>query len=194
MRWLESDAATRIDSASDTAVALGPIRAHLRIDDGEDSDYLLDLIRAAESHVEELTGRPLQRQTWREAFAGFPAGHAGFRLSRRPLASVASVAYYGTDDTEREVAPAVYQVDDFAGVIVRRRGKAWPTADMRRSSAVVVEYIAGYETPPGDLVHAVRLLVAHMYEHREPEITGHMISRFGFALDALTLPYRVSWF
>jgi uncharacterized phiE125 gp8 family phage protein len=47
---------------------------------------------------------------------------------------------------------------------------------------------------PAPVKHAVLLLVAHLYEQRTPEITGTIVAKVAFAVDALLSPYRlVRW-
>jgi len=40
-------------------------------------------------------------------------------------------------------------------------------------------------------VHAIRLLVAHMYENRQEEVIGTITTRLKFGLEALLNPFRI---
>jgi uncharacterized phiE125 gp8 family phage protein len=44
---------------------------------------------------------------------------------------------------------------------------------------------------PEDIKAAIKLLVGQMYAHREPEVTGTVVGKIGFAVDALLAPHRL---
>jgi hypothetical protein len=46
---------------------------------------------------------------------------------------------------------------------------------------------------PAPVLQAVRLLVAHMYENRQEEITGTISTRLKFGLEALLNPFRIMY-
>lgn len=183
-------------------VELDDVKTHARVDLSADDGYLLDLLTVARRHVELITSRALITQTIDESFTAFPASsEQGFVLARAPVQSVTSITYYDEDlSTSTVVSSANYQVDTAVSpaVIRLKPGATWPTDTLRRSSGVVVRYVAGYggsaSDVPADILHAIKLLVGQMYTHREPQVTGTIISDVGFTVDALLAPYRIQWF
>ena len=184
-----------------TAPAAEPVttaeaKSQLRVDHSDDDTYIDTLVKTARMHVEMVTGRSLINQTLDESFDAFPA--SGFILGRAPVSSVTSVTYYDEDETSAVVTSSLYQKDltRSPAKVLLLPGSTWPTTTLRRSSGVVIRYVAGYgatsASVPAPLVHAVKLIVADLYRNREDTITGTVVARIR-ALDRLLDPYRVFW-
>lgn len=189
----------RVSGPALEPLTLSEVTDHLRVTGSAENAYILRLVSAARTWWERTYGRILINQTWDESFAGFPTV-GGFLLSKAPVSSVTSVTYHGENlSTSTVFASSNYQVDTSRepGRIVIKNGSSWPTDSLRLSSGVVVRYVAGYgaaaESVPEAIRHALQLLVGQMYTHREPQITGTIIQDVGFAVDALSDPYRVWW-
>lgn len=169
--------------------------AHLNAD-GEDEAYVTALIAVARRKVEEDTGLALITQEWKYAMDDFPCGDR-FEIPKGPLQSVEAVSYFDEDDTEAEFDSGDYQVDTLPtyGVVALRSDASWPTVTLRPSSGVVVEFTAGYGDDGADvpepLRQAILILVGALYEHREPQITGTIVTSLGYSYESLIAPYRV---
>jgi uncharacterized phiE125 gp8 family phage protein len=186
-----------VTGPTDEPLTVEEARTHLRAGHTLEDGYIGSLVIVARRWVEQVTGRALVSQTWDYALDCFPRGPT-IKIPRAPLRSVESVTYYGRDlVTEMVLDPSLYQVDTLRdpGVIALRDGASWPSDWLRTSSGVVVRFVAGYGDEaadvPADIVHAIKLLVGEMYAFREPEITGTIISKVGFAVDALLAPYHL---
>lgn len=186
-----------VTGPTEEPLTVAEAKHHLRVSHTLEDGYIGSLVIAARRWVESTTGRALVSQTWDYALDCFPRGPA-ITIPRAPLQSVESVTYYGRDlVTETVMDPSLYQVDTLRekGAIALLDGASWPSDSLRTSSGVVVRFVAGYgDTPadvPEDIVHATKLLVGEMYAFREPEITGTIISKVGFAVDALLAPHRL---
>lgn len=186
-----------------TAPTVEPIttaeaKTHLREDlsDATNDAYIDSLVIAARRWIERTCGLALVTQTWDGSLDAFPfAGYIS--IPKYPLVSVTSLTYYDEDLSTSTVFPAAdYQVDGAKRppVVGLKRGTSWPTVQLRRTSGVVVRFVAGYGDPndvPDDIKHAIRLLIAQMYTMREPEVVGTIVAKVGFAVDALLADYRL---
>jgi len=174
----------------------GEALEHLRELDTTQTGYVTSLIMAAERWVEEYCRRALLTQTWKLTLDAWPADQEFVRLPRAPLQSVTSVQYVAQDGTLTTWSSANYTVDTdstpgrlHAGYLV-----SWP---MLRSvpNAVQVTYVAGYGDEgvdvPEPIRHALKLLVGHWYNLREPVVTGTIVTKVPLSAEALLGPYRV---
>jgi uncharacterized phiE125 gp8 family phage protein len=113
----------------------------------------------------------------------------------RPLQSVERVAARAADDTETLIAPADYIVE--AGGQTARlvsRSGVWPRPG-RKIGGIEIDFTAGYGDNPSDvpepILQALKLLVAHWYEVRNPVHIGQIASRVPDTVSGLLAPYKV---
>lgn len=189
-----------VDLALVTDAATEPIttaeaKSHVRQDGSDDDTYIDTCIKAARLWVERTRGLGLITQTWDGSLDAFPSG--AIVIPKYPLVSISSVTYYDEDlSTSTVFSSTKYQVDAAKRPprIYLKNGESWPTDSLRLSSGVVVRFVAGYgaaSAVPADIKHAIKLLVGQMYVQREPEVTGTIVSRVGYAIDALLAPYAL---
>jgi len=185
-----------------TAPAAEPIttadaKTHLRVDTTDDDIYIDSLVKTSRRWIENTYGLALVTQTWDGSFDAFPWDGGAILIPKRPLVSVTSVTYYDDDlSTSTVFSSTKYQVDAAKRPprIVLKSGESWPSDSLRLSSGVVVRFVAGFgaaTTVPDDIEHAIKLLVGQLYAHREPEITGTIIAKLGFTIDALLADHRL---
>lgn len=183
-----------------TAPAAEPLdldeaQEHLRVEEPADLSYILSLITAARQHVESWTGRALVTQTWELVLDEFP--HGVFELAKGRVQAVESVAYVDPGGAHQTLATSSYQVDlaTESARLAPFGGGPWPaTAD--RLGAVHVRFVAGYgdaSSVPQPIKQAMLLLIGHLFEHRESEISGTITSTWHFAVESLLTPYRLRW-
>ena len=177
-------------------VTLAEAKAHLRLEGAEDDAYVTALIQAARQHVEEVCWRGLVTQTWETVLEGFPFC-AELDLPGGNLGSIASVTYVDATGAEQTLATSVYEADTLSvpGRLLLAYGESWP-ATRCQWNAVKARYTVGWAVAdvPAPIKQAILLLVAHFYEQRNPEITGTIVSKVEFAVDALLAPYRLREF
>lgn len=160
----------RLAGPAEEPLSLEEARAHLRLETTDDDALLGVLVAAARGAVEDHLGRTLVTQSWRLWRDAWPLGPE-IPLPRPPLQAVIAVAVLGPDGQETPVPPAAYLVDRHADpgrLIMRSR---IPPAPLREVNALRIDFAAGYgeaAAVPLPIRHAVRLLVAHWYERREP--------------------------
>lgn len=176
-------------------VSLDELKAHVQVEHDLDDALLTACQLAARVWVETHLRCALISQTFEGYLDCFPCGPIVLRHGA--LQSVDSVMYYDADGVEQTLDPSVYHVDTVRrpGRLYLRHGESWPATEFGRPNAVRVQFVAGFgdspEDVPAPIKAAIKLLAGHMYAFREPEITGTVIARSGFAHEALLAPYRV---
>lgn len=195
-----------------TAPAVEPItlqdaRAHIRVVNDDEDSLIEQIIIAAREIAEVRTARVFIQQEWAETFAAFPGfpirpsgstwnhkatrqAREGFALTRSPVIAISSLKYIDVDGVEQTINTSDYRLvkDEPTGRVVLAYGKNWPTA-RDEDGAVRIKYTAGYGTTPEDVPsvfrHAIRLIVGHYYENREPFVTGTIVSEIPMTARAL---------
>jgi uncharacterized phiE125 gp8 family phage protein len=148
-------------------VTAAELRGFLRLNDDAEDALLTEFIKAATDRFEHDTGRPVLSTTYRQI------------LSRWPASKVIVLALGGVTDVEDLV---VYTANGTAG-----SPYSWtPSIDTPPSRVLLgglpaqamyrdagyVTFIAGWQTPPATVKHAIKLLAAHFYERREAFAEG----------------------
>jgi len=177
-------------------ITLAEAKDHLRLTHDLDDDYVTALIKAARQYTEQAINRALLTQTWELTLSGFPI-EDHITLPYGPLISVSSVAYRDANNaTQTLSATTEYEVDASSkrGRIILRDRVVWPPT-YGRWNDVVITFVAGFGAAatalPEPLKQGAKLLVSQMYEQRVPEITGTIVTKVGFAFDALVSPYKM---
>lgn len=166
----ETDAATEPLTAEEVATQ---VRLDYSLYTGAEKTTLdaeLDaLIMAARIRTEEEVGRAWITQTW---IKEIPCFEGRIRLERPPLQSVTSITYYDADGNQQTLGTSVYGVDTKTqpALIYLKDGQSWP-ATATRHDAVTITYVAGYGDDAADVPsparHAMKMLIAHLWENRE---------------------------
>lgn len=160
----------RVDSAVVEPVTLAEMRGVLRLDpdEGGAEDPLVErLIAAARAQVEVASRRILAPGRYRLMLTAWPAG-GWLPLPLSPLVAVARAALVDPGGTVTDLAAGLVRPgedgSEAPGLVI---DPAVPVLDRR---AALIEVDAGHggagpPVPPA-LVQAIRLLVAHAFEHR----------------------------
>jgi uncharacterized phiE125 gp8 family phage protein len=144
----------------------------LRVDSADDMRYIDELIELGCEYVEDVTGIVGATGTFRVTASKWEdliSSGDIIRINRTPLVSVESVKCY-IDGTLTTMSANDYRVivDTEPGMI--QPVDAWPEHD-ERADAIRIEFTAGHNAanhPPAAWRHAVKMLVAHLYEERKP--------------------------
>jgi len=175
----------------DTIITVADLKSHLRVTHTQEDTLIGALRSAAISWVEEHCNIKLGSYTargyltdWRPAY--FPIG---------PVTAISEVKYQTTADkdyaTDLTTLGTTLWYTDEVSQPARIAFRDYPTTYDYALTPVVVTFTAGYTTMPAPVVHAIRLLVAHMYENRQEEVTGTITTRLKFGLEALLNPFRI---
>ena len=179
-------------------ITLADASEHLRVDSEDDIGYISGLIAVAREYVDSVTGRVsavtswlLLAPTWDSLTSNLYSRE--IPLLRTPLLEVSSVKYY---------APSSSTLTEITAenlIVVKGAEPGWlkvitalPTVD-DRPDAIQIQFLAGYradETVPPGHRHAIKMLVAHLYEQRQP-VAFASCQNIPYALDALISNQKV---
>ena len=160
-----------VTPATGEPLSLADARAHLRVDGDEEDTLISFYISAARAHIEKCTQNRLRSETVDIFMDGFPGR---IELPVYPATSITSITYYGTDDTATVWASTNYQADLDArpAVIVPKYSISWPSVTLRPMQGVKVRAVVGWATVPEDLMAALRMCLASLYENRQAVVVG----------------------
>jgi uncharacterized phiE125 gp8 family phage protein len=174
-------------------VSVSEAKAHLRLDGATEDILVASLILTSRLHIEAALGLALITQDWRLTLDRWPeAGEVRFPL--RPIQSVGAVTVRASDGTPSVLPDESYLLDGNARVprLVAREGK-WPAPGLV-ANGIEIEFTAGISEDaagvPEPIRHALLLLVAHWYEHRDPLEIGSAAAAIPAAVSELLQPYR----
>lgn len=174
-------------------VTLSELKDHCRV--AEDLDGLARALKSARALGEHFTGRSFLSQQWETAF-DLPLCGRELALPRPPIIAVDSVVYFTEADVSTAFAATNYVLDGNAGRIFLKTGVSWPT-DVRPFRSFVWTYTAGYGTTPSSvpatIIHAIKLLAGHLYEHREATARAADeagLEQIPFGVRDMLYPYR----
>lgn len=189
----------------DRPVSVSDAKDHLRIVDfTTDDTYIGTLIDAATTWCEDFCDRTFAHKHYTVAFDDFPS--LRIELPRPPvqLASVATnatvtISYVDQSGATQTLTWAQSGSQDFRldrdhvpSLIYPKYLENWPSTRLD-DKAVQVTYQAGYggaANVPAPVVHAIKMLVAFWYGHRESVLVGSISKEVEFAVTALLSPYR----
>lgn len=175
----------------DTIITVADLKAHMRVTHTAEDTLISALRSAAISWVEEHCNIKLGSYTAR----GYLPGFYNSRIPIGPVTAVSEVKYQVTADTDYDsdltTLDAGLWFTDLISQPSRIAFRDVPSVYEYALNPVVVSFTAGYTTMPTPVLQAIRLLVAHMYENRQEEITGTITTRLKFGLEALLNPFRI---
>ncbi len=141
------------------------VRLHLGVPAGEDDSRIDQLIAGARQRVERTTGRRLIEQGIAIYSDRFPAGRS-IRLPVAPVSVIASVQYYDANGSLQTLAASKYYTDLIKepGRIVLVDGEVWPSTQISRPNAVVINATAGYGDSGADIPEGIVTAMLMMIE------------------------------
>lgn len=182
MNWLPTETTT---SPAVEPITREEAKLYAKIDLSDDDALIENAIVSARRWIERYTGLRLISQTivmrTRKLYG------CVVPLPCAPLQSITSIAYLDSSGAQQTLSPALYREQLFgrAPQIERNPTASWPEA-YSVADAVSVTAIAGYGAAtsdlPGEILHAMRILVAHFYDNRDgaepPPAIGMLLDDF----------------
>ena len=188
-------------------VAITDLQTHGRlptvlVPPADDPAYIEGLISAAREQVEGYECRiQLLDATYDGYLDSFPCANV-IELPKPPLLDVVGVFYIDTDGVEREFTSWTDKLNWTPGVIPSELPapgyilldyeESWPSTRCQ-PDAVRIRFRCGFGDEAADVPRAIKqwimIAAGTMYEHREKEISGTIISRFEF-IGGLLDPWR----
>lgn len=192
-------------------VSTADAKLWLRVDTTADDTLIADLVKAARAVFEDLTGRTLIDTVYRAEWDDLPrAGtYAGAPVSRQlilprgPLKASAPVDWIKYTDTagaEQTFNSSNYTVDGGRdpgryGRLWLNESASWPDLGSY-PGALRCQFTAGYGTAasavPAEIATAVKLLVTHLYQKRDPINVGNIVNELPWSLAHLIEQHRLS--
>lgn len=174
-------------------LSLAEAKLHLRLDGSDEDALVQSLITTSRAHIEAALGLALMTQGWRLVLDAWPeAGVIDVPLA--PIRAVTAVRIATAVDGIVAIEPSSFVLDQSGRPprIGVRPGVVLPPA--ARLAAVEIDLTAGYgdraADVPAPIRQAMRLLVAHWYENREPALVGHEVTRIPLTVSDLLQSYR----
>jgi uncharacterized phiE125 gp8 family phage protein len=175
-------------------ISLAEAKAHCRVDSDAEDMLIASLVLAARLHIERCLDVALISQSWSLYFDRWPDGkHVELPLA--PLLSIEAVRLYGPTGSSVALDPDLFDVDAFSRRprLRRRDGQSWPLPG-RCLNGIEIAFTAGYGPAPEDvpmpLRLALKLLVAHWHEAREPVLLGETADPVPASIASLMGPYH----
>ena len=172
-------------------------QCRIEVGDTEEDEHINSLITTARKYVEQVTGLALLDQTWDLYLSNWPDGNE-IKIPKPPLIWTTAdcyVKYTDSDDVEYTFAAASYDVDTDSepGRIVLKYGESWPSITLRPMNPINIRFDCGWTEPPNvpaGIKHAIKLLVADMFEVRETKVIGASVEILD-TVDMLLYPHRI---
>lgn len=174
-------------------VGVDEAKAHLRIDGASEDALIASLVLTSRLHIEAALGLALVDQSWRLILDAWPKDGI-VKLPLSPVTAVSEIRVRDSAGVGTIVDAGSYDVA-LVGRPQRIVGKSagWPKPGLR-AAGIEIDLAAGYgasaDDVPAPIRHALLLLVAHWYEHRDPFEIGAPQTAIPNAVSRLLSPYR----
>jgi len=171
--------------AESEPLTLAEVQTHLKVDcfDTAENEYINSLIvtarKMAESHINQLIG--LQEWALYQDDLSYYTP-----ISKLPVTEITSVKY--KDSTGSMVATTDYQ-SDLIGLPAAIEFETLPTLYDKGFNKVEILFKAGMTDIPSPIKSAMLLIIGSLYENRQDEITGTIISEIPTGSKYLLSPY-----
>jgi uncharacterized phiE125 gp8 family phage protein len=193
-----------LEAPEDLPVELADAKAHARVEVDNDDALISGLIRAATSYAETYTQRALLTQQWEMQLDAFAHDCRWIEIPKPPLITLDGILYLDGNGDEQVWGADNYRVIAPKGPtaaparVVLKHSLRWPTV-LAEPNSIFVRFTAGYgvlpHDVPDDIVHAIKVHVAEMYENRESTVlTGAVLQEVPFSVNHLLWPYVVDKF
>jgi uncharacterized phiE125 gp8 family phage protein len=174
-------------------VTVADAKAHMRIDTDAEDVLIGSLILTSRLHIEAALSLAFITQTWKLTLDRWPIGRE-IDLPMAPLRSVGGVRVKDALGNATTVSEQSYLVD----LASRPPRLVWnnstPPLPGLVAKGIEIDLTAGFgddaSSVPAPLKHAILMLTAHWYEHRDPREIGNDRARIPDAVSDLINPFR----
>ncbi len=161
-------------------LSLVDTKAHLRVTDSYDDAYIMALIEAATNHAEYIVGQKLLTQTWKADFSTQPF----FTIPLGRVLAVDEVSYI-KDGLKVIVPSSDYNLVKGTNSVIGFES----TVGYPSEITVLVTVGVAQSALPMNIKHAIKMIVADLYENRE-STTELRQTKVAIAAENLLRPFR----
>lgn len=176
-------------AATGRALELSDAKRHLRLLHTQDDDtHIEDLILAAQEFIRLRTECTLIATEYQLTLDAWPCEETELTLPYPPVTAVEITYFDEAGDSQIFTDYTIRRSGNIESVLVLNPDASWPAVEVR-SDAIAIVYTAGLganaDQMPANVRHAMRLLVGHWYEQRDPVITGTISKSLEYSLESL---------
>lgn len=185
------DTLVEFTAPTEEPVTAAEFRSHARVDENTEDTLIGYYIKTARQIAEEYCNRSFVTTTWKRYMDCWPDTDV-ITLPKSKVSAVSSITYYDEDGTQRTWSSSQYDVDlsSQPARIVPAVGYTFPTLRAGKLSPICITFVAGYgaaDTVPEGIKTAIKFMVSHLFENREPgDLEG-----FPKHIRSLLQPFRV---
>lgn len=175
-------------------ISLTDAKSFLRVETSADDVLISALVTTSRLQIEAALDLALIHQTWSLLLDVWPQT-PHITMPFAPVAHLVAVNTYDRDGDATPIPLASFELDNASSSprLLRRNGFA-TTTPMRALNAIEISFVAGYgataDSVPEPIRQALRLLVAHWYEHRDPGEVDVPAANVPASVSSLLAPYR----
>lgn len=177
-------------------------KTHLRVDFSDDDTYIDTLITTARKYCEQYCNRVFITQTWRQ---NEDSWNNPIELAVNPVISLTSLKYYDTNDAQQTLTDSSvnFQKDFNSDVAKIYEGttNSFPSLSNDVINPIEILTVCGYgdaSDVPSDIKHAIKVMLAYLYENREgvnvPVASMGTSTPLPQSVRSLLNPYRIRVF
>jgi uncharacterized phiE125 gp8 family phage protein len=183
-----------ITAPTEDPITREEVKHHSRIEGTQDDLFVEGLIKAAVDKFQKNTCRQLVTGTYDLFLDEFTDP---IEIPYSPLIDITDIHYFDSDGVDTLLPATVYEASTYSepGIVRRKYGQYWPGVRCHPES-IRIRFRAGYGTAanvPEAIKAALKILVGHWFENREPGTTGTIYSEIPETLQALIDLYKVPW-
>jgi len=177
-------------------VSLAEAKLQLNIPTAETfwDDYITSLITTARQTAEQLLWRGINTQTW-DLYLDYNEVKEFLFMTKCPLQSITYIKYYDADNVLTTLSTDDYYTD-LIGEPARVHITTMPTV-YERMNAMNIRFVCGWTSAaltPYPIKQAIKLIVAHLFEHRESVVFTDKPTELPMGVLYLLNPYSLNFF
>lgn len=155
---------------SSLPVSVADMKTHLRETSSSLDALIQDYIESAVQLFEQRANIAIMPQTWKLTLNSEEVVER-IEIYKYPILGFSSITYFDGDNTSQSLTNSQ---DDYISYIDGRPGSlifdSVPTV-YDRDNAMTIQFLAGYETVPNDILLAIKMLVWRMYNHPDDPVS-----------------------